>query len=169
MSLTSAEIRVSIAALSNGPNTVWAQIFDPTVSTLLAFAAGTGAEQADRLYVGAIDIAASGSTELDLAGVLTDAFGTTLTFAELAAVLVFADDTNTNDIDVGGAASNAVPLFKATNDIVPVKPGGVLTLAAPGAAGLCTVTAGTGDKLKLANSSSGSSVTGTIVILGRSA
>lgn len=169
MSLTSAEVRISFAALSDGPNAVTPQRFDPTVASLLAFASGTTADKADRLYVAPITLAASASIDLDLAGSLADAFGTTLTFVELVAIGVFADDANTNSIEVGGAASNAVPIFKATNDVAVVRPGGFLAIAAPDAAGLCTVTAGTGDILKLANSGGTTGVTGKIFILGRSA
>lgn len=169
MSLTSAEIRVSFAAFSDGPNTVSPQRFDPAVADLLAFTAGTTANKVDRLYVAPISLAASASIELDLAGGLTDAFGTSVTIAELVAVGVFADDTNTNSIEVGGAASNAVPLFKDVSDVALVRPAGFLAMAAPGAAGQCSVTAGTGDLLKLANSGGSTAVTGKLYLLGRSA
>lgn len=169
MSLTSAEIRVSFSAFSDGPNSVSPQRFDPTVASLLAFTAGTTADKADRLYVAPISLSGGASVELDLRGVLTDAFGTTLNIAELVAIGVFARATNTNSIEVGGAASNAVPLFKDVSDVALVRPGGFLALAAPGAAGQCTVTAGTGDLLKLANSGGSGTVNGTLFILGRSA
>jgi hypothetical protein len=46
-----------------------------------------------------------------------------------------------------------------------VKPGGMLVMTAPDATGLA-VTAGTGDKLKLANSAGSTSVTYDVIILG---
>jgi len=67
---------------------------------------------------------------------------------------------------VGGAASNQVAtIFGATNDVLVIRPGGMFALTAPDNTGMA-ITASTGDLLKIANSSSGTSVTYTIVIIG---
>lgn len=167
--LDMAELRVSFAAASHGSNAVAAQRFDPTLSLIASFSRGTNADQADILYVEERTLTASSTEELDLAGVIADAFGSTITAAELVGIIVLADEDNTNNVEVGGAASNAVPFLKHVSDIEVVKPGGVYVNFAPGAAGLCTVTAGTGDKLKIANSGGSTSVTYRIGLLMRSA
>lgn len=134
----------------------------------IALTSGTGSGQADLLFSDTRTVAASGTDALDLAGGLTDAYGTTLTFVELRAVLVTASSLNTNNVRVNRPASNGVPLFLAAGDGIDVPPGGAFLWTAP-PDGKITVTAGTGDLLNIDNASSGSSVTYDVVILGVSA
>lgn len=130
------------------------------------FSNGTGDDQANRAFVDTRTLAASSSEELDLAGGLTDAFGNTLTFTKVKALIITAADANTNQVHVGGAASNGITSFcVAANDIMRVMPGGTLAMIAPQNAGYFVV-AGTGDLLKIANSAGGTSVTYTIIIIG---
>lgn len=130
----------------------------------LALADGTGTGKANAIWSDTRTIAASSSENLDLAGVLADAFGNALTFTKVKAIMVKAAAANTNDVHVGGAASNGftAPFADAT-DIAKVKPGGVFLWVYPAGA---TVTASTGDILKMANSSSGTGVTYDIIIVG---
>ncbi len=89
-----------------------------------------------------------------------------LTFTKIKAILVKAAEGNTNNVVVGGAASNGwVGPFGATTDTVAVKPGGTVMFVAPDANGYA-VTAGTADQLKVANSGVGTGVTYDIVIVG---
>lgn len=128
---------------------------------------GTGAGQADLFYVDTRTLSASGTEDLDLAGGLVDAFGATQTHVEVVALLVSAAAANTNNVLVGGAGSNAwSAIFGDATDTLVLKPGAsVLLMCDAGYA----VTAGTGDLLKIANSSSGTAVTYTIAVVGRSA
>lgn len=167
MALT-AELKATFRATQTGSNDFGGPTFAPTIEKLLQFTSGTGANQADILFADERTIAASSSEDLDLAGALTDAFGATVAAAELVALLVIADPGNTNDV-VLGDASAPIPLFGGTNPTFAVKPGGFFFVAAPGAAGQLTVGAGSADDLKVANSSSGTSVTYKIAILARSA
>ncbi|WP_433233707.1 hypothetical protein [Actinomadura nitritigenes] len=131
---------------------------------------GTTAGKADVLWHDQRTLAASASEDLDLAGSLSGILGGTVSFAKVKALLVAANAGNTNDVVVGNAASNGfVGPFGAAAHTVKVSPGGLLLMAAPGTAGLGSVTAGTGDLLHIANSSSGSAVTYQIVIVGTSA
>jgi hypothetical protein len=134
----------------------------------LDLATGTGANQADLLWHDQRTIAASSNEDLDLAGVLADAFGTTLTFVELKLLLVVAAAGNTNNVRVTRPASNGVPLFLAASDGIDVRPGGMFLFSSPVNGGV-TVTASTGDLINIANSSSGTSVTYDVVIIGASA
>jgi hypothetical protein len=129
---------------------------------------GTTAGKADLIFNDTRTIAASGSEDLDLAGSLAGPFGETLTFVKVKAILVQAASGNTNNVEVGGAASNAfVGPFKDSSDIVAIPPGGAALFAAP--TNGWTVTAGTGDLLKVANSAGSTGVTYTITIIGTSA
>lgn len=129
---------------------------------------GTSDDQADLVFSDTRTIAASSNEDIDLAGVLVDALGDTLTFVEVRAVLIAASAANTNNVRVTRPASNGVPLFLAASDGIDVPPGGVFLWACP-ADGQVAVTPGTGDLLNVANSSSGTSVTYDITIVGTSA
>lgn len=164
MAFQSAELRFSLSVAAQGTNTVSPQRFDPLMAALMAFDSGTGADQCDLAYVADRTLAGSTSEELDLYGGLTDAFGATLNFAELVVLAITSDKA----LKVGGAASNAVPLFSDVSDKAWVRAGGLLVMAGPNASGLCTVTNATGDKLKIENTEA-TSATYRIGILGRSA
>lgn len=114
----------------------------------VSLATGTGVGKADILFTDERTLAAGANEELDLAGVLADAFGATVAAAKLKAIIVVADDDNGGNIEIGGAASNAFVLFKDATDIGVVEAG--CFFAQTFRTGR-TVTAGTGDKLKMLN------------------
>lgn len=136
-------------------------------SYVIAMATGTGTGQADKIFHDTRTLTASGTEDLDLAGVLTDPFGAALTFAKLKAVLIKAADANTNNVVLSRPAANGVPLFSAASDAISILPGGVFCWVAPGAG--VTVTAGTGDLLTFTNSAGSTSVTYDVVLIGTSA
>lgn len=130
------------------------------------FTNGTGANQIQSVYSASRTIALSSSENLDLAGVLLDAFGAAITFTKVKAIVIFAYAANTNDVVVGGVGANGfVSPFGSNADKVNVKPGGIFVLIAPDINGYA-VTATTADLLKVANSGAGTSVTYDIVIMG---
>jgi hypothetical protein len=167
MALTS-KITLELSALQTGSNDFGGPEFSPVMRKVINFASGVGANQADLLFADTRTLSASATEDLDLAGVLADAFGATITMAEVVAIFITADAANTNNVVVGDATA-PVALFGGTNGTFSVKPGGFFFVGAPNAAGLLTVGAGTTDDLKIANSSSGTGVTYTIAVLGRSA
>lgn len=127
---------------------------------------GTGANQASQQWHDQRTLTASSTENLDLAGVLVNAFGVVVTFTKIKALIIHASAANTNDVLVGGAASNAwVGWVNDVTDIVKVKPGGTLVWIAPDVNGGAVVT-GTGDLLKVANSSSGTSVVYDVIVIG---
>jgi hypothetical protein len=130
---------------------------------------GTAAGTANRLYQGRRTLAASTTEDLDLAAVLTDSYGVAITFARIRALIVKAAAANTNNVIVGAAASNQfVGPFGAATHTIAVQPDGLFVVTAPGTTAW-TVTAGTGDLLKVANSGAGTSVTYDIFLIGASA
>lgn len=139
------------------------------LAAAISFANGTGAGQADLVYVKTRTISASSNEDLDLAGTLADQYGATITFARVKAIVVQAASGNTNNVNVTRPSSNGLATgFLAAGDGVAIRPGGVFCLACSDATGY-PVTASTGDLLNVANSSSGSSVTYTVIIIGASA
>lgn len=167
MALTS-KITLELSAKQTGSNDFGNDEFKPQMRKVIDFASGTGANQADLLFMDERTLSASATEDLDLAGTLTDAFGATITMAEVVAIFIFADSGNTNNVVVGDATA-PIPLFGGTNPTFSIKPGGFFCIGAPDAAGQLTVGAGSTDDLKIANSSSGTGVTYQIAVLGRSA
>lgn len=163
------QILASVLGQYTGANDIAAPRQDIAKRASLNLSTGVGANQADLVFTDTRTLAASATENLDLAGVLTDAFGQSLAFAEIVAILVVASGANANDVVIGGAASNGfVSPFGDATDTVKVKPGGTFLLTAPGAAAFA-VTAGTGDLLKVTNGGAGTPVTYDIVLIGRTA
>lgn len=136
-----------------------------TAETKIVLTDGTASHQGREIFSDTRTIAASASEEHDLAGGLVDAYGATITFATIKAIYIKAADTNTNDVIVGAAASNAFfGPFDAADNTVKVRPGGAMMLVAPKTG--WTVTPSTADLLKIANGGSGTEVVYDIVIIG---
>lgn len=130
------------------------------------FSMGAGARQANLVFADRRTLAASATEDLDLDGGLADPFGGALVFKRVKAILIQAAAGNANDVIIGGAASNGfVGPFGAATHTMAVKPGGILLIAAPTAAGW-PVTASTADLLKVANSGGGTGVTYDVILLG---
>lgn len=128
---------------------------------------GTGASQANAIYIDDFSIAAAGTLAIDLSGSLVDPNNVTKAFTAVKEILIKADATNTNNIIYGNAATNQFlgPLGAAVHTVV-IKPGGIMHhVEGYSAAGWAVVNATT-DNLLLTNSAGGTAVTGTIVIIG---
>ena len=130
-------------------------------------ATGTGAGQADKIWHDERTLTASSVEDLDLAGSLVDAFGTTLTFARVKGVVVYANPANTNNVVLGNVTNGIVAWFGAATHTISVRPGGVFAILATDAT-TYTVTPGTADLLHVANSGAGTSVTYDVVVVGSS-
>lgn len=138
------------------------------IKKTLTLSSGTGANQADRVFVDTRTLAASASEDLDLAGSLTDALGGPFVLARLKLLYVYAFAANTNNVIVGAGTNGIAAPFAAATNALNVRPGGFILLGAVDATAYA-VAAGTADILKLANSSSGTPVTYDIIAVGCSA
>mgnify|MGYP001810218307 FL=1 len=168
----STEILVRLKATQNGPNDFGGS-FSPTMQALLQTAAGTGANQADILFIDERTVNSATNDDLDLAGVLTSAFGATITAAELVAVFVInarrEGAANTTNLTIGGGSNPVVGFLGGTTPTIgPIRPGGFVMIGCGDAAGIGAVTASTGDILRIANSS-GAAAIYQIAILARTA
>ncbi len=130
-----------------------------------SLADGTGADQANNIFSDQRTLGAGSFEDLDLSGSLQNAFGATLNFTAVKAILVAASGGNTDNVEVGGAAVNGLnDWVGAAGDLVVVRPGGFLAIGAADATAY-TVTAGTGDLLRINNPGAGAA-TYDIVIVG---
>ena len=143
--------------------------FPFALSVAQALADGTAANQVDRVFTDTRTLAASANEDLDLAGVLTNAFGAVITMAKVVGVFISAAAGNTNGVRVTRPASNSFPMFVAASDAIDIPPGGFFAIFGPALAGIGTVTATSADLINILNNGAGTSVTYSIVILGRSA
>lgn len=136
-----------------------------------SFANGSGVNQADQIYSTQLTITASGSTTLNFNTGLNDALGNAIALTGLKALIVAPHASNTNDVIVGNAGSNVILHDFFTNSVpddsstVTIKPGGLFVVTNPTANGY--VVSSSNCNLKLANSSSGSSVVVDIIVIGK--
>lgn len=161
-----ANIALSMLAKASkavGPNALTAQV---KINEGLQFKSGTAAtDEADILFADTRTLTASATENLDLTGTLTDGFGDVVAAAEIVAIFVKAFSTNTNTVVIGNTATNAfVGPFGANTHTLALKAGEFVLLSSETG---WTVTAGTGDLLKIANGGAGTSVKYQIVIIGR--
>jgi len=131
-----------------------------------AFTSGTGANQANEVWADTRTISSSSSDDLDLYGSLTDAFGTTLNFTSIKAIIIKASSSNGDNLSVGGDAGAPIStIFADTSDEILVPPGGMFMITNPQADGFA-VTNTTADVLEITNTDSGDSAEYDIIIVG---
>lgn len=136
----------------------------PGSSSTITFAAGTAANQIDKKWCDVRSISTAGDT-LDLAGVLTNEFGATVTFAKVKVISVKAATANAGNVWIGGAAANRFNTFLKDSSVVVVQPGYTMSVMGPGTG--YVVTAATGDRLLLKSTSGTASA--EVCIAGTSA
>jgi hypothetical protein len=165
MAGVNATISVGIRAKQSGTADLGTPAILVDLLKELEFSPGTAAlGQANVMFSDTRTLAASATENLDLAGVLADALGATITAAELLAVFIYAHAANTNDVQLTRPAANGVPSFLAAGDGLAIGPGDVFLFTnRKGVA----VTPATGDLLTLTNSGGTTGVDYDIVILGR--
>jgi hypothetical protein len=134
------------------------------VTSTDTIANGTGANNAQVLWHDQRTLTTATGDDLDLAGGLTNAFGT-VTFTKIKGLFIEVTTATTGyRLQVGADASNPVStLFGDATDLLVVQAGGQLLLTAP--VDGYTVTGATGDILQIYNPSGGS-VTYKIMIIG---
>lgn len=164
-------ISLKVAASKSGSPSVGSALWSGGLDHALSFGNGTTANNIDLVYVSERTVASNTTDNVDVAGVLTDGLGATITAAEIVAIVVMnkraSGVANTTNLTIGSAAaSNELPGFDVACGVV--KPNGMFLLVNPDATGIATVTAGTADILPIVNST-GASNTYQLAIFARSA
>lgn len=145
-----AELRVKFSAVKVGSNDLGNPEQRPSLEKILQFASGVASDQADIVFTDTRTVGISANDDLDLAGVLTDAFGAAITAVEMVGMIIINKST-TQTLTIGAGSNPWITWLIATGDGIKIPPRGVFVLFAPDASGLGTVTAGTGDILRVAN------------------
>lgn len=161
-----SEISASVKWLYTNPLDLSTPSDSKTLNFEVPMLSGTGLDQANRLFADQRSVNTASNDDLDLAGGLTDAFGQTLTFAKIKAILIYNTILTAGEIlNVGGGGVNSfINWVGNASDTVTIGPGGLLVLANPSLAGYA-VTASTGDILRIANAGAGTIVY-KIVLIG---
>jgi hypothetical protein len=130
-----------------------------------SFANGVGASQADKIYSIQLSIASAGTSSSDLQGSLVDALGAAFTPVKLRCIYIESASANTTNLTLFGDA-NSVPILNTAATTSTLQPGGIFFYCNPPLAGT-TVTAGTGDIIKIVNAA-GATATVNLVLIGTS-
>ncbi len=163
-SITSASMKVLLNSIFKNTRALATPTSTVQLSLSNDFVNGTGASHANVVWEDLRSLNTGTSETLDLAGALVGDFST-VTFTKIKAIAIWLVTASTGyRIEIGGAASNAFADWVGNaNDVVKLQAGGTLALSAP--VDGYTVTADTGDLLKI-NNPSGGTVQYGIWILG---
>lgn len=168
MDITSIDFLLSLKASVKKANDLGAPIYAPEIKKSIAFADGNGANQAKIIWGDTRTVNGGANDDIDLAGVLTDAFGDVVTAVEMVGLIIVTPSTNTSHLVVGAGSNPWITMWIATGDGIKVFPGGAFCNIAPDASGLGAVTAATADILRI-NNPGGAACDYTIGIIARTA
>jgi hypothetical protein len=132
------------------------------------FSAGVGAGQVDRLVVLQGAIPASGNSVLTLTN-YTDAFGNVVSMARVKLIYVdlpYNATTQASSISIGNATNPLLNWITPSTATKPVRNGGCLFDHAGSDATGYTVTAGSGDQLKILNNDGAKTASFRLCIMG---
>jgi hypothetical protein len=162
-------VGLSIAAVLNNALDLQSASSALTYAKSLGLSSGVGAGQADKIFTDTRTIAASGTDDLDLAGVLLDPLGAVVSMARVKGLIVVAAAANTNNVVIGAAAATQWQgPFGAVTHTIHVRPGGIFMDFATDATAW-PVVGGASDLLRITNGGAGTGVTYDIIIIGASA
>lgn len=174
MAIQSGQIQLNIRAVTAGSNDFGGPDFRADFKGLTQLAAGVSDYQFNLNFFDERTVAASTADDIDLAGVLKNEYGATLTFVNIICVAIINQPrsgvANVSSLSIGAAAANPYLGFfgGALHKVNTIGPGGMFLVSSPNAAGFGAVTAGTADILTVTNGAGGPA-TYQIAILGRNA
>lgn len=164
-----ASISLKVSASESGSPSVGNAVWSGVIESALTFGNGTTANNVDLVYVAERTVLTAANDDIDVAGALTSGLGTAIAAAEVVGIAIInkqKDGTaNTTALTIGGSISG-IPGY--TTAVETIAPGGMYMVVSPDASGLATVTAGTGDILRVTNAA-GATNKFQVAILGRSA
>lgn len=136
---------------------------------------GILAGMANLNYLAERTVASATNDDIDLASVLESALGESFVGAKLVALVIInapklsTATQNTTNLTIGVGSNPFLGFLGGTTPTIgPIKPGGFLILGASHLDGIGAIVAGTGDILRVANSS-GASATYQIALIARAA
>lgn len=168
--LTITQAQLSVGYTFTNDNALGGKTTDGNVLSWAipqALSDGSGNLQANKVYAATRTISASANDDIDVAGSLTNAFGSVITFTKIKGILVIHPTTSAaSGITLGGGGVNSFVNWVAdATDKVKVPNGYSFALLGSDATGFA-VTAGTGDILRVTNLDGVNTATYTILLYG---
>lgn len=155
----SANIKTRVAGTQVGTPDLGTASFSFNELFETALTNGTGANQANNVFVDKFTITGAGTQTYDLAGGVSSPLGGVLTFTAIKAIIL--KNTGAAPLTYGGGSSPFLGFLGDASDEIIIPAGGLLVLTDPTAAGQ-TVTASTGDLITIGATDGA----GTIIIIG---
>ena len=149
--------------------------FDAFMQAILQTTDGVAAQQADAFYMNERQVASGANDDVDLSGVLLNVYGQVVNNVKMVGIFLInapknpLTAPNTTNLTIGAGLNPFLGFFGGTTPTLgPWRPGGFIHMGCGQLAGIGTVTPGTGDILRIANSA-GAVATYQLMLLGRSA
>lgn len=168
------DLRLSLRGVLTGVADYGTPTSAPDLTVAYSTTDGTGANQADIIWLDERTVATGASDDIDLAPI-TNAVGVSQTPVEIVGIIIInapkSGVANTTNLTVGVGTNPVTPAFLGgtTPTVGPIRPGGIFMIwNSENAAGYGAVTATTADILRVTNSA-GASATYQIAFVGRSA
>lgn len=149
-----ASVLLKVSATESGAPSVGSSLWTAGFENVLTFGNGTTSGNIDLVYVAERTVSSGANDDVDVAGALSSGLGTSIAAAEVVGIAIVnkqKDGTaNTTSLIIGGS-TNGLPGY--TSAVESIAPGGMYMVVSPDASGIATVTAGTGDILRITNGS----------------
>lgn len=169
-----AKLSAIFEASQAGMNDFGGPNFAATVQDLMSLSMGTGAGQANLLFVDERIIASGANDDLDLNGTgIQTVYGANIAATQLVSLLVVnaprlvGAAPNTTNLTIGGGTSPITTFMGGTTPTIgPIRPGGFVFLGCDAVGGFGAITPSTADILRITNSA-GAPATYQIALLMR--
>lgn len=170
-----ASVGLKLKVTENVSGNVFSDVWwEGDFNYLRTFLDGVDAGEANRLVMLERTVASGTNDDIDLNGSIIHPVHGLINAAEIVGFIVAnrrasaSGAANTTNLTIGGGANNATDAFitGTTKTIGPIRPGGFVMFFDPDASGIGSVTAGTADIFRVANSV-GASCTYVVIFLLR--
>lgn len=157
-------INLKIAASESSSNDFANPNWAANISHALNFTDGTTAGKFDLVYFDERSVATGANDDIDLSGVLSTALGTSFLGAEGVMFAIInkpidpAATQNTTALTVGNGSNPFEGWISTAGTVGPIGPGAFFVIGSTDASGIGTITAGTGDILRVANAAGATAV-----------
>lgn len=173
MTIKSASILARIRAVATSESSFGNPVYAPNIESVIELSTGTGADQADLVWMQELTLYSGDHVDIELVGALRDTFGSAIDMAQIVALFVINAPRegypNRTSLTIGGGERAVTGFFGGENGTLgPIRPGSFVMLGSKAPEGYGTVTAGKSDTLRITNNA-GMTNTCQICIIARSA
>jgi len=174
MASLSARLTASMDVSFTGDHEFGGPVFNQSMKQVIDLATGTGANQADIIWMDERTLASGASENIDLTSAPTNPDNLQKVIVKPVAVLIInaprtTSTPNTTNLFIGGAGNTFLGIVgSASQATANIRPGGAFFMFNPDSTGMGTVVDASSDLLRV-NNSAGASAVYQIGILARTA